>query len=54
MVDCSNCLIKDECDLYIESQGNVNKETCMCKTWRDEDGHLDNNTKRFLNGEEIK
>lgn len=54
MVDCSNCARKEQCDLWIESNGHPNKDVCLCKTWRKEDGTLDNNTRRYLDHEELK
>ena len=53
--NCESCVRQDSCDLYIESNGNPNKPgPCMCKTWYDKDGNLDNNTKRYLNHEELR
>lgn len=54
MVNCTDCVRKEQCDLFLESDGNVNKESCMVKTWRDENGNLDNNTRRYLDHEPIK
>lgn len=54
MVDCTNCVRKNECDLYIENNGKPNIEICLCKTWRNEDGSLDNNTRRYLYHEPLK
>lgn len=54
MVDCSNCVRKEHCDLWLESKGHPNKDVCLAKTWRNEDGTLDNNTRRYLEHEEIK
>lgn len=53
MVDCTNCVRKEQCDLYLESNGNVNTDTCMCKTVRNADGSLDNNTRRYISHEEL-
>ena len=53
MVNCTNCVRKEQCDLYLESNGNVKKEECMCKTVRNDDGSLDNNTRRYLAHEEL-
>lgn len=53
MVNCTNCVRKEQCDLYLESNGKVNKESCMCKTVRNDDGSLDNNTRRYLAHEEL-
>lgn len=53
MAKCDNCVRKEHCDLYIESDGNVNIEFCMCKTVRNADGTLDNNTRRYLAHEDI-
>nr|DAV53172.1 MAG TPA: hypothetical protein [Caudoviricetes sp.] len=53
--NCESCVRQDSCDLYIESNGNPNRPgPCMCKTWYDKDGNLDNNTKRYLNHEELR
>lgn len=54
MVDCSNCVRKEHCDLYLESNGKPNKDSCLTKTWRNQTGTLDNNTRRYLDHEEIK
>lgn len=54
MIDCSDCVRKKDCDLYVLNPDHVNKDICMCKTWYDENGLLDNNTRRYLNKEELK
>lgn len=53
MINCTDCVKKEQCDLYLESNGKVNKDTCMCKTIRNADGTLDNNTRRYLAHEEL-
>lgn len=54
MTDCKDCVRKEQCDLFLESEnGKVNNYPCMCKTVRNEDGSLDNNTRRYLNHEEL-
>lgn len=53
MVNCENCLRKEQCDLFIESKGHPNIDGCLCKTVELEDGSRDNNTRRYLAHEEL-
>lgn len=54
MVNCDDCVKKEHCDLFLESNGNVNMDYCLCKTWYDENGKLDNNTRKYFDHEELK
>lgn len=54
MNKCDECVRKEHCDLYIEDKENANKDGgCLCKTVRMPDGKLDNNTRRYLEHEEL-
>lgn len=52
-VDCTDCVRKEQCDLYIENNGKPNIDKCLCKTVRNKDDSLDNNTRRYLAHEEL-
>lgn len=53
MNKCEDCVRKEQCDLYLEDKENAYRDGCLCKIVRNPDGTLDNNTRRYLNHEEL-